>query len=106
MLGLLAPGKGEGPALRQRHLLERVILFLDVGELPRRRPVAENSDSRRVQPNSGQPGRLWIREWPQQQSIYHAEDRRICPYANRKRDDDYQRRKQILAQHTPRVPKI
>ena len=76
-LGLLAAGQRQAAALRQRHLLEGMVLVLDIDVLARRRPVAENADSRRMQPNGRQPVRVRIGQRTQQQRIHHAENGRI-----------------------------
>jgi len=67
----------EGPALCQRHLFKGMILVLNINVLTWRRPVAQNSDCRRMQPHRSQPLRLRIRQRPQQQRIHDAEDRRV-----------------------------
>ena len=103
---LLPPGQREAPGLRQRHLFERVVLVLYVDVLARRRPVAEDSDSRRVQPNRGQPPRLGVGQGTEQQRVHHAEHRRVRSDSDRQRCRDHQRHHRILAQHAQGITQI
>lgn len=77
LLRLRATHQRECPALRKVYLLERMVLALDVGILAGRRPIAQNANSRRMQPDGGQTLRMRVGERTQQQRVHYAENRRI-----------------------------
>jgi hypothetical protein len=105
-LGLLPAGQGETPALRERHLLEGVVLVLDIDVLPRRRPIAEDPDAGRMQPHSGQPVRLGIRQRTQQQRIHHAENGRIGADSDGQGSRHHESQPSVVAKHARRVAKV
>ena len=103
---LLAARQGECAALRDGHLVERMVLILNVDVLAGRRPVAQNSDSRRMQPDSRQPVWMRIGERTQQQRIDHAEDGGIGADSNAQRGQNHQRQHHILAKHAKGIAEI
>ena len=104
--GLLAARQGEGAALRKGHLVERMILVLNIDVLAGRRPIAQNADSGRMQPDGRQPVRMRIRERTQQQRVHHAEDRGIGADSDGQRGHDHQSQHHVLAKHAKGKAKI
>ena len=77
-----------------------MVLILEVNVLTRRRPITQNSDSGRMQPDSGETVWMRIGERTQQQRVNHAEYGGIGADSNAKRGQNYHGQHYILAKHT------
>jgi hypothetical protein len=100
-----AEQRGDAPA-RDRHLLERAVLLLDVEVLPWRRPVLRDVDARRPQPQHDEPIRIGVGQRLQQQRVDDAEDRAVGADADRQRRDDDQRQRPAAAQRPDGIAEI
>ena len=89
-LRLLAAGEREGAALREGHLLEGMVLVLNVDVLAGRGPIAQNADCGRMQPDGREPVGMRIGKRTQQQRVDHAEDGGIGADADGQRGHDDQ----------------
>jgi hypothetical protein len=87
-LGLFETGEYGLAALGDGHLLERVILLLNVDVLAGRRPIHEDTDGGRVQPDVGETLRVRVSERTQEEGVNDTEDGSIGPNADRQRGDD------------------
>jgi hypothetical protein len=105
-LRLITARQREGAALRKGHLLERMILVLNVDVLAGRRPIARNSDSGRMKPHGRQPVRMRIGERTQQQRVHHAENGRISADSDGQRGQDHQRQHHVLAKHAEGIANV
>ena len=105
-LGLIAAGQRETAALGERHLIKGMVLVLDIDVLARRRPIAENADPRRMQPNGGQAIRLRIGQGTQEQRIHHAENCRIGADSDGQRCHNHQRQPRACPEHPKGIAKI
>ncbi len=101
-----AAGQRESAALRDGHLVEGVVLVLNVDVLAGRGPVAENADCRRMQPDGRQPVGMRIGKRTQQQRVDHAENGGIGADADGQGGHDDQRQHHVLAKHAKGVAKI
>jgi hypothetical protein len=74
--------------LRDGELGERSILVLHIDELPGRRPILRDVDSRSPEPQHCQSVGLRIRERLEQERVDYAEDRGVRSNSDRERRDD------------------